>query len=195
MENNPNAKFITWFSHPKEPFDSFYYYEPATRVMVRVRLELKREPGNGDDGCTAVFYTPNRYVGFYPLEKQQEILKDWGQNPTKFSANNKNEVVWNTATLITQPKAGNGVCDIEGTNPKDPSYIHIGNEAQLDSKALPPGITKDQLLELAQLAVKLQKDGKLTVPNADGTILAEAINEVLTKKAWLAAPLAPALAK
>lgn len=115
---------ITWTTRPRNPFDSFYYYNTGTRDFVRIRLELNRTGSNPDPG---VFSKLNRYVGF--------VISTAGMNFEEYnywSVNAQNQIVYNDGgnpiTLSNIPAVGYKVIDFSlAQGATHPTFVHHGN--------------------------------------------------------------------
>jgi hypothetical protein len=157
----------TWFTHPKNPFDSFYYYDELNKIFVRIRLELNRVDG----GNTQSMYRKNRYVGFsktrYNSQERQEFIVKNGQ------------IYYMDTPLSKDPQEGYYVYDFSSENGVNPDNTpHIGNPVTLHP-ILPESVTADNLEVLARKTIVRREDIVLTPSNATEIKLSEAIKDAI----------------
>jgi hypothetical protein len=154
---------ITWYTQPEGKFASFYYYDTITRILVRIRLELKRDDGDG----AKVIYRNNRYCGFSKIE---ELLK------TKTLSVANGFIKVSDGTFLTdKPEVGYYVYDFSSKDGLKPdNNPHHGNAVTL-KPVLPKGITEVQLKLLAIKSIALKKSISLVNSDASTEQLIEAI--------------------
>jgi len=161
----------TWYTQPPEReghegknFSSFYCYDEAKRILVRIRLELGRSSLTGKSNDTQAFYNENRYVGFSKTsyEKNQRKL---------FEVNTNNRIQYLDKELTDDPTPQLRVYDLtKGSK----NGGHIGNEV-IPEPYLPEGINNDHLTKLADICMNTREGIKLTTSSASSNDLKNAI--------------------
>jgi hypothetical protein len=159
-----------WYTQPPSEFDSFYYYDDSKRELVRIRLELGRSDGSGD---TKAMYLRDRYVGFTSYnDLKTRVLTKW----TVASG----QIKYNEKILRDSAVVGDWTYDFSlPTGKVNPYEVHAGNKVA-SSGRLPPKITQDDLIKLAQLTLAAKKDIVLTGKNAKAAELSEAIQKAIS---------------
>lgn len=159
----------TWYTHPENQFDSFYYFDDTTRELVRIRLELGRKSGSGD---TKAMYEPDRYFGF-STDASLDVrdLNLWTVD--------KGTVQYNGRPLESNPTKDYWTYDFAlRQGEKKPREIHPGNKVATSGQ-LPKGITEKELITLAQKAIARRGDIVLTKKDATPEQLSQAILAVV----------------
>jgi hypothetical protein len=112
----------TWVTHPKQKFDSYYYYDTDTRKFVRIRLELHR----ADGGRPSIMPDLTHYVGFVPNpgEFLFRELNRWSVKDGQIIYQGDKGAV----ALSKEPQIGLYTVDFslpEGQT--NPTHVHHGN--------------------------------------------------------------------
>lgn len=154
----------TWYTRPPHQFDSFYYFDEGTRKLVRIRLELHR---TSDDNDTKAILKDHRYFGFSSSKLDAKDTSKWTVE--------KGKIKYNGVELTTDPTEGYRVYDFTLKPEKThPEVIHSGNTCTTNGDR-PPGISEDDLIDLAKLAIKEGEGIFLTDKNATPEQLSHAI--------------------
>jgi hypothetical protein len=150
---------ITWLTQPLKSFASFYYYDKDKRILVRIRLELGRDPSRSgkDDGSTRAIFKKNRYVGFFI----RDTIPPPPVDTRKFSVKDGKIVYDGNTILDDNPQEGLAVCDFTYP-PVPPATVHTGNPVT-KTENFPPDIT---LEILTKIAIKVAASGKSIVLTA-----------------------------
>jgi hypothetical protein len=165
----------TWYTQPEgEAFSSFYYYEEASRELVRIRLELGRRETETDPGNTIAIYRSNRIVGFTKFLYSKK-------ESARFAANSKGKMIDNRGTLMgNKPKPGGLLYDFSSDRNGRSLGTHQGNTVIDEGEAnLPSGIHKGHLERLAEICMKKKDDMILTGRDAAEEQLVAAIKKAI----------------
>lgn len=170
-----------WFSDPsggkltENKFSSYYHYDPQTKTLVRIRLELGRQGRRkGVGGETKTMLSRPQYVGF----SEQEIMN----NKSSYKVINGKIVVDGERTLRIDHEVGDFICDmVPNVEP------HFGNKIT-DKPNLPDGIKLEHLQLIANDVMLTGQDIKFTANDATpeklSKALKEKVSEVMGNKAF-----------
>jgi hypothetical protein len=164
-----------WYTRPEEGFSSYYYYDDLHRELVRIRLELGRDPSESDDGGTVAAYHEDHYVGF--SEHGYDNMKLSG-----FTLSENGTILDNKDNRLGDiPKQNSIVYDFSSTDGIKPSRkVHRGNTVVDDRWAsLPNGITQIDLERLAEICLRDKSSIRLTDRDASEEELAAAIRAII----------------
>ena len=180
--------------HPFTPgsFSSYYYYLPESpsHELVRIRLELGRNPSGYDDGGTWAFLNPHTCVGFSPYtfipddQKKFRVTRD-GRISVPFKSAYRPSGIHvggpSRAYLYKEPIPGYRVYDFLTFDSSETlDTPHMGNTVIGASDThLPPGITGHDLETLADICLKRDHDINLTDRHAQPDELANAIKKLI----------------
>ena len=164
-----------WYTLREDCFSSFYYYDRAARELVRIRLELGREPSGIDDGDTIAIYHEHHYVGFTTNTYDNMQLSHFSLTDNGTILDNK------LRALDDRPNQDLIVYDFSSTNKTTPKgNVHRGNSIANDRWAyLPKGIEQDDLEKLAERCLRGKSSIKLTGRGASERELAVAIRAAI----------------
>ena len=147
---------ITWFTQPQTNrndlrFASFYMYDTVNKDFVRIRLELNRIAGHGDNGATKIICRKNRIV--------------------LFADDNNN---YNIINVHNIPQINDSIHDFSIGS----WHFHHGNIVN-NNPYLPNGITEHDLQELATIYIGNNATEDITENVATEAQLSNAIHNLL----------------